>query len=165
MIQSYYEAIFPKLRTTNYRITSLNEPWYNCIAWAARDKNQIWWPIRGAYWPEKGADLSLDSFIRAFRSLGYVPCRSRKLARGWEKVLIYCDSGGFPTHMARQLPDGAWASKLGWQGHDIVHSKPEGVEGPNPAYGYPRAVMRRRTQRPIRFVDRVFDAFHEIFSH
>ena len=42
-----------------------------------------------------------------------------------------------PTHAARQLASGKWASKMGYDGVDIEHDAVDNVEGP----GYGRAVV------------------------
>lgn len=46
---------------------------------------------------------------------------------GFQKIAIY-GSGFMYTHVARQLPDGKWTSKLG-QLEDITHSTPEALAG------------------------------------
>ncbi len=61
----------------------------------------------------------------------------------FEKVAIYEDAQGKPTHMARQLDSGLWTSKLG-EAWDIVHHALEGIEGQQ----YGRATLAMR--RPIR---------------
>jgi hypothetical protein len=42
--------------------------------------------------------------------------------------VIYVNTQGIPTHMARQLPSGGWTSKLG-EAWDIEHQTVQGVEG------------------------------------
>jgi hypothetical protein len=58
--------------------------------------------------------------------LGYEECENGDLEIGYQKVAIYA-IGGSVKHMARQLPDGKWTSKLG-QWVDISHAL-SGVEG------------------------------------
>jgi hypothetical protein len=53
-------------------------------------------------------------------TFGYTPCEGVDLEAGVEKVALYATADGRPTHMARQLPDGHWTSKLGEQ-VDIEH--------------------------------------------
>lgn len=43
---------------------------------------------------------------------------------GFQKVAIYVDSKGIPTHAARQLLNGQWTSELG-QDIDVRHDAPE----------------------------------------
>jgi len=59
----------------------------------------------------------------------------------YEKVVIYANAGGTPTHMARQLPSGKWTSKLG-QKEDIEHSAVTDVEGP--LYGVATVFLKRQ---------------------
>lgn len=115
------QAAFPKLRLDSFEITGNDDPDYNCIAWAAGDTSRNWWPLppgiavppTGSFWPDGAAnDDTLDAFIQAFGTLGYVPCDSPDLEPGFEKVAIYVKSD-IPTHAARQLSNGRWTSKLG----------------------------------------------------
>jgi len=52
--------------------------------------------------------------------LGYATCDSHAVESAFEKVAIFVDAGGEPTHAARQLPSGRWTSKLGTL-EDIEH--------------------------------------------
>ncbi len=96
---------------------------YNCIAWAADDTSQCWWPDKMGigYWPERvPRDETLDSFIAAYRDIGYEVCNDPMPELGYKKVAIYVDTEGKPTHAARQLVSGNWTSKLGVS-FDIEH--------------------------------------------
>jgi len=127
------ESIFPGLRITPYGVTSPVDENYNCISHAANDPDRPfwWWPTTDAYWPDDLMDDSVDNFTRIFcEHLGYGVCTDGELEAGYEKVAIYA-VGSRTTHMARQLPDGSWTSKLG-QNRDISHTLP-GVE--NKDYG------------------------------
>ena len=111
------KARFPKLGTTSFRVTSLRDPVYNCIAWAAGVTNDWWWPLENpaeAHWPDGLARVrTLEAFCAVFTTLGYVVCSSEDLEPGWEKVALFAETLGRPTHAARQLPSGRWTSKLG----------------------------------------------------
>ena len=52
--------------------------------------------------------------------LDYAPCADDQRENGFEKVAIFVDSSGTPTHAARQMGSGMWSSKLGKE-HDIAH--------------------------------------------
>lgn len=136
----FLERAFPGLRNTPYGITSPQTPKYNCIAWAADDFGRWWWPKIPYYWPSGiPFEETLDAFVLAFATLGYVRCLSGEHEVGIEKVAIYVNPSGIPTHAARQLGTGMWTSKLGRE-HDIVHTL-DGLAGQH--YGRVGAFMSR----------------------
>ena len=113
---------FPRLRIGSHWETSEIDPRYNCIAWAANDTSKLWWP-HGWYWPpDVPQEVTLAAFIAAFQTLGFEVCADGRLKKGIEKLAIYLKDD-VPTHAARQLPTGMWASKLGPQ-EDIEHKSP-----------------------------------------
>ena len=117
------EILFPKLQHAHYRITSPPERRYNCIAWAAANPSDWWWPEPEgpAHWPPGVARaLTLAAFHQAFATLGYEPCDNAELEPGFEKIAMYARADGIPTHAARQLQAGPWTSKLGRM-EDIEH--------------------------------------------
>jgi hypothetical protein len=126
-MQSMLERTFPGLMQSDYDLTSKADDSYNCIAWAANDTTKWWWPGE-YYWPKPVQfSESVALFVEAFcECLGYEECESGDLEIGYQKVAIYAISGNV-KHMARQLPDGKWTSKLG-QWVDISHAV-HGVEG------------------------------------
>jgi hypothetical protein len=135
--------IFPLLANSNHRITSAKTPDYNCIAWAADDSDCWWWPTpKGvSYWPPGiSRAVTIESFTRAFSTLGYEVCNDAILEEKYEKVAIYVNLDDVPTHMARQLSDGTWTSKLG-QSNDINHNTLQVISGPT--YGTATVYMRR----------------------
>jgi hypothetical protein len=140
------EDVFPQLRGTEWRLTSPAETRYNCIAWAAGDTTQWWWPrdaAEGYYWPagiERAETLA--AFVAAYSLLGYVPCSTPELEAGYEKVALFTTPDGTPTHASRQLPNGLWTSKLGnWE--DIEHAL-EDICGT--IYGSVALLMRRESK-------------------
>jgi hypothetical protein len=117
------EDVFPGLRGTVYQVTSPADRAYNCIAWAAGVTDDWWWPQpeARAFWPPGvPRALTVAAFEEAFAQQGYAPCEEEGLEAGLEKVALFATADGRPTHMARQLPDGPWTSKLGEQ-VDIEH--------------------------------------------
>jgi len=58
-----------------------------------------------------------------------------------EKVAIFADAQGAPTHAARQLESGAWTSKCGTL-EDIEHNSLANLEGG--AYGKAVLFLERR---------------------
>jgi hypothetical protein len=125
------EALFPKLRPGNYRVTSPPTALCNCIAWAAGDDRRWWWPERGVdngYWPEEVPfAVTIEAFTAAFALLGYAPCSVEEEEPGFERIALFATADGAPTHAARQLLNGRWTSKLG-KGEDIEHALHE-LEG------------------------------------
>jgi len=136
---------FPGLRTTFFWTTSPTDPDYNCIAWAANDTSNYWWPVGRApriYWPSGApGEVTLAACVAVFQMLGYVAGADETLEAGVEKVALFVDAAGVPTHAARQLPSGRWASKLG-KLEDIEHDL-RAVEGD--IYGTVAVVLKRPT--------------------
>src|SRR5438309_2256754 len=103
-------TLFPGLRTTPFRVTSPADRKYNCIAWAANDTSEWWWPegnTPDAVWPGEAArEVTLRAFTAAFQTIGYQVGADKSLESGFEKVALFADAAGVPTHAARQLPSG-----------------------------------------------------------
>jgi hypothetical protein len=110
------DDLFPYLRATRYKVTSPSSSDYNCAAWAAHEDDRWWWPDSAGigYWPDTSdREENVEAFVQVFTALGYAPCDGHELEPGFEKIAIFVNSSGAPTHMARQLSDGRWTSKLG----------------------------------------------------
>lgn len=133
---------FPNINEGNFRPTSPADEGYNCIAWAADDTNYWWWPdaMGQCYWPPSvPREETINAFVQAYGLLGYVQQTDDLLEPAKQKIAIYADHNGKPTHAARQLPDGWWASKLGEQ-IDIEHEI-SALDGP--AYGTVVVILAR----------------------
>ncbi len=144
------EQLFPRLLQHGYRIESPRTPRYNCIAWAGGDTTRWWWP-GGApfgpyYWPDGvPAEEKLESFELAFGAQGgYQRCDCPDLEPDFEKIAVYVDNPGQPTHAARQLESRRWTSKLG-RLEDIEHATLAALEGPG--YGRVGLILRRPRSR------------------
>ena len=123
MVTPRLEDVFPGLRGRPYEIKSPREAKYNCIAWAAGDDRNWWWPDadREDTWPAGVARAeTVEAFRDAFAALGYVSCDDDRLEAGYEKIAVFALAGA-PKHAARQLPTGRWTSKLGIM-EDIEHA-------------------------------------------
>jgi len=158
-LPTWKEQFFPNLFASGYGVTSVADPQYNCIAWAAGEENTdaFWTPFvvgGGYYWPQDKLprDARVETFIKLYEiEGGFTECipNIADLEDGIEKIALYVDPNGQVTHAARQQPDGIWTSKLGeWE--DIDHGAVEGVGGADPAYGTvvqflqrPRAVKKK----------------------
>ena len=124
MSQWRIKAEFPRLKRAPFFLTSPESPHYNCVAWAADDDQNVWWPHLPplfSYWPPGvPRKEDLQTFIAAFATLGYTVCADGALEPGFEKVALFGDAEGKPKHAAKQLPNGRWTSKLGFA-EDIEH--------------------------------------------
>lgn len=136
---------FPKFKRKNHRVTSDEDPQYNCIAYAAGITNKKYWPgfHPDYYWPS-GIPRTTDiaSFIKLYESFGYslVADGNSKFETGWEKIAVYASRLGVPTHAAKQMGADKWASKLG-DSFDIEHQFDAVSQG---IYGTPVVFMRRK---------------------
>ncbi len=134
---------FPNLTKTNYRITSPCDGNYNCVAWVLGDDTQWWQANAGYYWPldriPDDEEPSVDHVLRLFVDRGFESCPTSKRSPDYDHVAIYSDGDRF-THIARQLEDGWWTSKIG-PDEDIEHETLEALEGD--FFGQVSVVMRR----------------------
>jgi len=137
------EQAFPTIANNGgYTITSPETPSYNCIAWAAHADHH-WWepdPSFQYFWPKSvRRAYTIDSYVAAYSTIGYVVCADGELEEGFEKIAIFTDASNVPKHAARQLDGTLWTSKLG-RHFDISHAL-HGVSGA--AYGTPSVFMKR----------------------
>ena len=138
-------GLFPRLRD-EFEITSPADEAYNCIAWALNDTLRYWWPTEfkypGLYWPPGiPTEVTIPAFVKLFENLLFTKCDSSAYESGYDKVALYADESGSPTHAARWwLEDGGWSSKLGEE-NDIRHHTLESLEGSD--YGTVRHIFRR----------------------
>lgn len=143
-VKKFIERDFPNLVTQGYKLTSPDTIDYNCVAWAAEDDETWWWPDaqNQEYWPPGvPREETLEAFQQAFETLGYKVCEDDTLETGFQKIAIYLNANKIPTHVARQLPDGKWTSKLG-SDEDIEHNNLQGLTG-NPGYGEVACFMKK----------------------
>ncbi|MFA7346053.1 MAG: hypothetical protein WC003_17275 [Terrimicrobiaceae bacterium] len=117
---------------------------YNCVAWSLEDQERWWQPFPNEYqyWPKNAPEAySVDAFKEMFiLTAGFEECDSSDLEYGYEKIAIYGQKAEF-THVARQLADGRWASKLGdWE--DIEYNTLKALVSDQ--YGMVKFILRRR---------------------
>lgn len=143
-------AAFPGLQSDpDFKITSPDNPNYNCIAWAYHSDNRWMWPggiehkIADCfhYWPEGVDDTTeVAAFISAFEKKGYRICGNADFEHDYTKIALYVIKGTTEcTHASRQLRSGKWTSKLG-PSHDIQHGTPYTIEGD--VYGNVYCIMK-----------------------
>jgi hypothetical protein len=132
MSASEIEIDFPLLRIgQNYSIDSAETLEYNCLAWTVYSTVHSWDPeeVCGGYWPPGvPKQNTVATWVAALQTQMYATCEDGKREQGFEKVAIFANADGEPTHAARQLQDGRWTSKLG-DGHDITHADLVCLEG------------------------------------
>ena len=121
------ERVLPGLRDSAYSVTSEATGRYNCIAWALGETGDWWAPVDmpDFFWPTGLERVSADEAVtpemvmRLFSAYGFEGCPDGSPEEGVEKIALFGDGDEF-LHVARQLPNGRWTSKLG-QDRDIEH--------------------------------------------
>ena len=133
---------FPNLASEGFDIVDEPSDRYNCIAYAAGDISQWWWPDGVNYWPPWATlTTRIESLIEAFAGKGYERCNDYEVEDGYHKVALY-EAQGQMRHAAAQMPNGRWRSKMG-RGPVIEHHSPDSLSGG--PYGNPTIIMRRET--------------------
>src|SRR6267142_5348160 len=110
------DDLFPGMRGSGFRIASPADQRYNCVAWAAGDTGNWWWPdVAGVdFWPAGAVRAeTVAAFQQAFETLNYVVTTNESLQSGFEKIAIFATFSSAPTHVARQIGDRHWTSKIG----------------------------------------------------
>ncbi|MDE3259213.1 MAG: hypothetical protein OYM47_15385 [Gemmatimonadota bacterium] len=137
---------FPNLSEEGFEFVEQSSERYNCIAYAAGDVTELWWPNPYCYWPPWATyDNRIVSLKEVFAGLDYEQCDDSKAEIGYEKVALYEIQGRF-QHASLQMPNGRWRSKMG-PGPVIEHFNPESLSGE--VYGNPTIYMRRALNTPI----------------
>lgn len=146
MTRDDISATFPNT-FGRFDMTSKPDDSYNCIAWSVNDVHQYWWPTDfyypGLYWPAGASrDLTIKAFVDMFEYMYFKRCDNREYEPGYDKVALYADALGIPTHAARWWEeDGGWSSKLGEE-NDIRHHTLEALEGSD--YGRVVQILTRK---------------------
>jgi hypothetical protein len=144
-VKKHLEQQFPKLVPDEYTLTSPDTIDYNCVAWAAESQEEWWWPdaMEQEYWPDNvPREETLAAFVEAFSTLGYQVCDNSTREAGFQKIAIYANEQNVPRHVARQLSNGEWTSKIG-QYEDIQHRTLDALTGEPPAYGEVVQIMKK----------------------
>lgn len=111
---------FPNLGPDKFAYTSLKTEDYNCMAWAV-ENTEDWIQFDGGY------DCKIETYINYFSSLGFTITEDVSYTNGIIKICLYAENNEF-RHVARQLPNGRWTSKMGdWE--DIEHETPDVLIG------------------------------------
>lgn len=129
------EIDFPCLAGSAYQITSCPADEPNCIGFALND-GHCWDPLGLApgthfyHWlDDLPPNFKVETILELFSRHRFSECSDGTLEHGYEKVALYYSVRELEvTHVARQLPDGRWTSKLG-SGEDIEHNDLSALEG------------------------------------
>ncbi len=124
------QQYFPNLKfEQNFVFTSLKTDDYNCVAWSLKIDDE---------WIQY--DLNVEDYINHFSGCGFRFSENEHFVKGVEKIAIYADYKNQFTHVARQLDNGKWTSKLGdWE--DIEHDTLDALSGD--FYGKPFIIMEK----------------------
>ena len=135
------EKWFPNLAGSGYEITGAPTGEYNCIAWALGITSARWdCDIPGSYWPPYlPRNQEVGTIMRLFAGEGFSVCEDDVLEPDFEKIAVYAFVGQF-THVARQLENGHWTSKIGSL-ETIIHPSLASMSGG--IYGFVHCIMRR----------------------
>jgi len=139
-----YGLNLPNLTMGNHHISSKYDHHYNCVSHSILEEAVPLWPDNYNHWPASVQRTeTIDAFVEFFKCLHFedVPLLATLVTPGYWKVAIYADSTGFPLHVARQLVDGRWTSKLGLK-VDINHENLQCLEGGD--FGYVVKIMRHQ---------------------
>ena len=113
---------FPNLSSEGFDIVDEPSEQYNCIAYAAGDTSQWWWPDGVNYWPPWATlTTRIESLTEAFAGKRYERCNDYEGEDGYHKVALY-EAKGQMQHAAAQMPNGRWGSKMG---RGPVHRTPQ----------------------------------------
>lgn len=134
--------LFPNLDSQHLRITSPDDPGYNCVAWAA-DDNTKWWepdPFKLYYWPpDIPREYTLAAYESVYKMLGYIDCNNEESCEpGFQKIALFVKSKD-RMHVSKQIDSERWSSKLGGK-VDIEHPL-HGLEGSE--YGTIASIMKK----------------------
>ena len=146
--ERYLEDRIPGLEGRDYQITGPADEQYNCVAWVLGDTSRRWdpYPEQNAYWPSGlPRDDSIDTFLMLFESQGFERCERMDTEPGFEKIAVFGEEEYF-THVALQLPNGRWSSKLGNDvviEHELYDLTRRRSPFPQYRYGAVVGVMRR----------------------
>ena len=138
------EEIFPNLFAAGYLVTSPRTEDYNCIAWALHRQDRVFWPdtMNLFAWPDElPREEDLTVVVSFFQSQGYEVCNTSALEDGFQKIVLYTLNDHKFTHVARQLNDGTWTSKIA-EYEDIMHRSLDALTGDR--CGRVACVMRMR---------------------
>lgn len=113
---------FPNSFASPFLITSQEDDRYNCVTWSMNDTKRWWDWEEDAFWIEGiPQDGKLTTFEKLFNKLGFEICFNEEYEIDYQKIVLFSVDGTHCMHVARQLKNGNWTSKLGVS-HDVEHT-------------------------------------------
>lgn len=137
-------AELPRLAGSVHQITSDPVDRYNCVAWVLGELNawvqpEFDWPTDV---PKPTGIEDLHCYIALFERDGWEVTDSEALEPGYLKLALYVTGDEF-HHVALQLRDGDWTSKVGL-GHDLRHRELDALYDCVNHYGARATLFMRR---------------------
>ena len=129
---------------TNFHFTSLRRKGHNCVAYALKEhgKDLDMWIFAELYGIDKAnLDISVNGYAEIFtKYYGYEKCEEGNIEEGFDKIVLFEDHEGDFVHVALQLENGNWTSKMGTY-EDIEHYSVDAISKKD--YGTPRLYMKK----------------------
>ncbi|MBI4648181.1 MAG: hypothetical protein HY738_16760 [Bacteroidia bacterium] len=134
---------FPNSFDAQFEISSPKTCKYNCLAWAMND-NTKWWDYEDDYYWVAGIEKNgkLKTFIKLLECFNYKKTNTASYESGYDKIALFSKDKIECTHLAKQLKEEIWTSKLG-SSYDVLHTL-KGIE--NGIYGDVKIIMKRKTE-------------------
>lgn len=113
--------LFPNSFEYPFEITSPETATYNCVAWALSDFDHWWEADENCLWLENiEYSQSLTAFIALFEKFNFEVSENLLFEEGFEKIALFSIDNITCEHVARQIDDNLWTSKLGVS-YDVSH--------------------------------------------
>jgi hypothetical protein len=139
--QYYFDKDYPYLKG-NYTKTSDETILYNCVAYVLGEYDKIYssYEEEGIWIDGLEKTHTPKNYADFFKKIkGFEICKNADFDDKYEKIAIYGLEDEF-LHVAIQLQNGKWSSKIG-EYEDIEHNSLKAVGGGR--YGYPIIFMQR----------------------
>jgi len=116
------EKSFPNSYKEPFEITSSETPDYNCLAWALNDNSKWYESDDDYFWfNDIARDNLLTTIQKIFENLGFHQTNFAKYQIDYERIALFSIDNNECSHLARQIDEDKWTSKLG-SSYDVNHS-------------------------------------------
>lgn len=137
------QKFYPNLFVDSYHKTSEETKDYNCVAWIlGKQDESVDLCLDDEGEPIPDFDPTPAPYIEYFKKFGFILYEEAGLIEGIEKIALYQGREDYFEHVAKQLPNGNWTSKVG-EFEDIEHYTLEALNNPT-NYGHPTIIMGRK---------------------